>query len=40
MLKISPPFLCMTMGKAKKEEAIQELHCNDGGMEEVVMWIR
>jgi hypothetical protein len=33
------PLLCMMMGKAKKEEAMQELHHNNGGMEDVVMWI-
>jgi hypothetical protein len=30
MLKSSPPLLYKAMGKGKKEEAIQELHCNDG----------
>ncbi len=39
MLKSCPPLLCKTMAKAKKEEAMQELHCNNGGMEDVVMWI-
>jgi hypothetical protein len=33
----SPSLLCKTVGKAKKEEAMQELHHNDGGMEDVVM---
>ncbi len=37
MLKFSPPLRCMTMGKAKKEEAMQESHHNDGGMEDMVM---
>jgi hypothetical protein len=39
MLKSSPSLLCKMMGKAKKEEAMQELHCNDGGMEDMVMGI-
>jgi hypothetical protein len=39
MLKSSPSLLCKMMGKAKKQEAMQELHCNDGGMEDVVMGI-
>jgi hypothetical protein len=39
MLQSSPSLLCKTMGKAKKEEATQELHCNDGGMEDVVIGI-
>jgi hypothetical protein len=39
MLKSSPPHLCKMMGKAKKEEAMQESHCTDGGMEDVAMWI-
>jgi hypothetical protein len=39
MLKSCPPLLCKTMCKAKKEEAMQELHRNDWGMEDVVMWI-
>jgi hypothetical protein len=37
MLKSSPSLLSKTMGKAKKEEAMQESHCNDGGMEDLVM---
>jgi hypothetical protein len=39
LLQSSPSLLCKTMGKAKKEEAMQESHCNDGGMEDVVMEI-
>ncbi len=39
MHKSCPPLLCKMMGKAKKEEAIQESHRNNGGMEDVVMWI-
>jgi hypothetical protein len=39
MLKSFLSLLCKMMGKAKKEEAIQELHCKDGGREDVVMWI-
>jgi hypothetical protein len=39
MLQSSPSLLCKTMGKTKKEEATQELHCNNGGMEDVVMGI-
>jgi hypothetical protein len=37
VLKSSPSLLCKTMGKAKKEEAMQELHCNNRGMEDMVM---
>jgi hypothetical protein len=37
MLQSSPSLLCKMMGKAKKEEAMQELHCSDGGIEDVVM---
>jgi hypothetical protein len=39
MLQSFPSLLCKTMGKAKKEEGMQELHCNDRGMEDVVMGI-
>jgi hypothetical protein len=39
MLQSSPSLLCKMMGKAKKEEVMQELHCNDVGMEDVVMGI-
>jgi hypothetical protein len=39
MLQSSPSLLCKTMGKAKKEEAMQEMHHNNGGMEDVVMGI-
>jgi hypothetical protein len=37
MLQSSPSLLCKTKGKAKKEEAMQESHHNDGGMEDLVM---
>jgi hypothetical protein len=39
MLKFCPLLLCKTMGKAKKEEVMQELHCNNGGMEDAAMWV-
>jgi hypothetical protein len=39
MLQSSPSLLCKMMGKAKKEEAMQELHRSNGGMEDVVMGI-
>jgi hypothetical protein len=39
MLQSSSSLLCKMMGKAKKEEAMQELHRNYGGMEDVVMGI-
>jgi hypothetical protein len=38
MLKSCPALLlCKTTGKAKNEEAMQELHCNNWGMEDMVM---
>jgi hypothetical protein len=38
MLKSSPSLLCKMMGKAKKEETMQESHIV-GGMIDVVMGI-
>ncbi len=39
MLQSSPSLLCKTISKAKMEEAMQELHSNDGGKEDKVMGI-
>jgi hypothetical protein len=39
MLKSCPFLLCEIVGKAKKEEVMQELQCNDEGMEDAVMWV-
>jgi hypothetical protein len=39
MLKSCPLLLCKMMGKAKKEEGMQESHCNDGDIEDALMWV-